>query len=484
MSRKRNLRILAWGLGLSGAVVSTLTVALTVGLGLYSVHVLLYAAFIAAGILGALVASRETHNSVGWLMCVASLAAALYYGPVDYGYVALVLESGSWPLGGVALWLGAWAWAPLLGLFIPLLTVRFPDGRVPRRWRAVDWLAVGGTLCFAVGVAFAPHEVNARFLQVPARVNSLLANPFGATMPADLARVIVDAGLALILLGYLLAVMSVIDRFRHARDEKRLQLKWFAYAGVAVIVAEICGAAALIGGWQLGTDFEIAVHLATFALPVAITIAILHYRLYDIDVLINRTIVYGGMTAILAATYTAGITFLQRLFMAVTGQRSDAAYVLTAFAIVVGFTPVKSWLQARVDRRMGNHNPSAVLGEFSAEVEAVVSVIDVHRVARRLLEQAVVAFDARGASLFLGPNGASTAIYSRGSVKGDGCIGVPLRYEDRQFGHLLLGSRRGGASYSKRDRELLQRSADSVGDALALAEHLGFRPLPTSARGQ
>ncbi|HET7419167.1 MAG TPA: hypothetical protein VFL27_02170, partial [Candidatus Dormibacteraeota bacterium] len=460
MSTKRHLRILAWGLGLGGALASMVTVALTMGLGLFSVHILFYATFVAAGILGALVAAREPHNSVGWLMSAASLAAVLFYGPVDYGYMALVLHSGSWPFGRVALWLGAWAWAPLLGLFIPLITVRFPDGRVPPRWRAVDWLAVAGTLCFAIGVAFAPHDVSARFLQVPSEVNDLVdassfRNPLGIVMPAGLSDVIIDAGFGLMLLAYLISVTSVIDRFRHARDEKRLQLKWFAYAGVFVIVAEICGAAALIAGWQLGTDFEIAVNLAAFALPVAIAIAILHHRLYDIDVLINRTIVYGGMTAILAATYTAGITLLQRLFLTATGQRSDAAYVLTAFAIVVGFTPVKNWLQAVVDRRMGKHSPSTVLSEFSAEVEAVVSVIDVHRVARRLLDQAVTAFGARGAALFLGPAGSAAPLYSRGSIKGDGGIDVPLRYEDRLLGHLLLGGKRGGGSYSRQDREVL-----------------------------
>lgn len=480
MSRRRGLRILAWGLGLGGAAASTITVAFTVALGLYSVHVLFYATFIAAGILGALIASREPHNSVGWLMSGASLAAILFYGPVDYGYLALVRQSGSWPMGGAALWFGAWAWAPLLGLFIPLLTVRFPDGRVARRWRAVDLLAIAGTVCFAVGVAFAPREINTRFLQVPSAVHQALdasawGNPVAAALPAGASELIIAAGLALMLLGYLISVLSVIDRFHHARDEKRLQLKWFAYAGVAVIVAEAGGAVDLVTGWDLGANFHIAIDLAAFALPVAIAIAILHYRLYDIDLLINRTLVYGGMTAILAATYTAGITLLQRLFMALTGQKSDAAYVLTAFVIVVGFTPVKNWLQARVDRRTAKQSPSAVLNEFSSEVEAVVSVIDAHRVARRLLDRAVTAFGARGAALFLGSTGGSSPLYSRGSINADSCIEVPLRYEGRDLGRLLLGSRPGGVMYTKHDREMLQRSADAVADALVLADRLGFR---------
>ena len=100
--------------------------------------------------------------------------------------------------------------------------------------------------------------------------------------------------------------------------------------------------------------------------------------------------------------------------------------------------------------------------------------------ARRLLDQAVDAFDARGAALYLRSGETSSPVYSRGDLNSDEGIEVPLRYEDRQLGRLVLGSRRGDVTYTEHDRDLLQRSADSVGEALALAEHLGFRPLPKS----
>lgn len=181
------------------------------------------------------------------------------------------------------------------------------------------------------------------------------------------------------------------------------------------------------------------------------------------------------MTAILGAIYTALITFFNRFFIAATGQKSDAAYVVTAFAVVAAFSPVKDWLQHNVDRRIPHASPAALLEEFRADVEAVVSVMDIDRVARRLLDDAVTAFDARGAALYLDP--ATSPHYVRGHVNGKVEVEVVLRFGDSRFGRLELGSRRGDIPYTARDRAALQRSADSVAEAFALAANLGFRPL-------
>lgn len=480
MTRRARLASAAWAVGLAGAVACTITVAWSLVLGLYSVHLLFYATFIAAGILGALIGARDPNNGVGWIMSIASLAAVLFFLPVDYGYTALVVESGAWPLGRLALWFGAWAWAPLLGLFLPSLTVRFPDGQVPRRWRSVDWLAIAGTITFAAGIAFAPAQVGARFVQVPDQVDSALGvaaarSPLPVSLDSSAAELIIAAGIAVMLLAYLFAVLSMVDRFRHARGDRRLQLEWFAYAGLLVIGFEIGGGVALIMGWQLGSDIDVAIHLAPFALPLAIAIAILHRHLYDIDVLINRTLVYGALTAILAATYTAGITLLQRLFVTVSGQRSDAVYVLTAFAIVIGFTPVKNWLQGWVDAHVGRQGSAAAMDAFSSEVASIVSVIDAGMVARRLVDQSASAFGAAGAAIYLRSAGPSPA-YARGSLDGDGCVEIPLPARGRTLGRLVVGRRPGGATYTVRDREALQRSADSVAQALLVAERLGLTP--------
>jgi hypothetical protein len=215
---------------------------------------------------------------------------------------------------------------------------------------------------------------------------------------------------------------------------------------------------------------------AAFAVPLAIAIAILRYRLYDIDLIINRSLVYGSLTAILYAVYVAVTTFLQRLVISVSGQKSDAAYVLAAFVVAGAFNPLREWLQRVVNRRLGRATSSAALDQFSAKVDAVVSVIDVHEVACQLVDQSVVAFDAIGAALYLS-HGASDPFYSCGRLVGEAVVEVNLRHGGMQLGRLVLGNRRGGVAYTQRDRDSLQRSADAVGRALALASRLGHQPL-------
>jgi len=473
------MRALAWTLGLAGAVACTLTLGLTIAIGLASEELLVLPTFILAGLLGALVASREPRNSVGWLMCAASLAAVLLYIPTDYGYAAGVIEHGAWPLAGQAFWVGAWAWVPVLSLFLPAITARFPDGIVPSQWRAVEWLAMAGTAATALGAALSPPDLLVRFLLLPrpklAVVEPIITNPLAGFAPVAMPGIVLFIGLGLVLLAYLASLGSVVDRFRHARSEERLQLKWFAYAVGLIATAVVYGAAVELIGVVPPGAIDVALHLSFLSLPLAIGIAILRYRLYEIDVIINRSVVYLTLTAILGALYTAVITFLNRLFISASGQKSDAAYVLTAFVVVVAFGPVKDALQRRVDRRLGRAWASDALDSFSAGVDAVVSVLDVHRIACRLVDQAVLAFDAYGAELYL--RSADGSLYCRGEMHGEVSIEVVLRHEGTDFGRLVMGRRRGDAAYTRRDREALQRSADSVGEALALAAHFGHQPM-------
>ncbi len=490
MTANQRGRALAWALGLGGAVACAIALAWTITVGLYVPIAIINLTLIALGLIGALVASRAPANSVGWLMCGGSLAGSLLFLPLDYGYTAGVVEHGAWPFAGTALWLAAWLYAPTFGMLFPLITLRFPDGTLSPRWRFVDWLAVAGTAAYAVSLALASNSVLAGFLPMrsgPAHrvVVAILENPLGSTLPQWLLDSVRLAALGLLVLAYVACVASVVDRFRQARGDERLQLKWFTYAGIVMALALVLGMAGqvigggvmpLVLGRHLG-DALIPLSYATLFLPIALGIAILRYRLYDIDLIINRTLVYGSLTAILGAVYAAVITLLNRLFISVSGQKSDAAYVVTAFVVVVFSSPIKDWLQRQVDRRVVRWNASVLLNEFTSEVEAVVSVMDARRVAIRLVDQAVVAFDSRGGAPYLNSNDPSNPVYSRGRLDGDAGIDVPLRYEDQQIGRLVLGGRRGDIAYTRRDREVLQKSADSVSEALALAAHLGFRPL-------
>lgn len=448
---------------------------------------LVYLIGIMLALLGALIATREPHNSVGWLMIGESGLMSVIQLFEGYGYAALALNHGTWPLGSLAAWLGSWVWVPSVG-FLSVIAVRFPNGFVRGRWRAVDWIYLLGTALFSLVIALSPRP-NLALDFAPFPADKLLAmypyyrDPAPRLASGQLLNIVQGAGLMLIIAASGVAAASLIDRYRRSRGDERLQIKWFAYAGA------LCAAAVAVGG-ILWNFFGFPLYLAltplefvALSVPASLGIAILRYRLYDIDLIINRTVVYAGLTAVLGALYSAMVTFLNRFFISVSGQKSDAAYVITAFAVAFSFNPVRDWLQHQVDRRIRHAAPATVLNQFRADVESVVSVMDVDRVAQRLVDQAIEAFDARGAAIYLHTSSAQPA-YARGHFNGEVEVEIKLHYEETQYGRLVLGKRRGDAPYSAQDRAVLQRSADSVGEALALAAHLGFRPLSRAHSGK
>jgi hypothetical protein len=431
-------------------------------------------------LLGALIAARQPRNSIGWLMIVFAWLASLFQVSAGYGYAALAVHHGAWLLGSFAAWIGAWIWTPAVG-FLALIAVRFPDGQRGGFGRLVDGAYVLGTALFVIPIALAQpsNELTSSSLPGAELAQELPYFRDSLAVPVSL-RQVEGAAIALILLANTIAVVSLILRYRAAKGDERLQIKWFAYAGT------LCAAAVLFGG-VAATVFGVPLYLAFTPLeavgltvPATIGIAILRYRLYDIDLIINRTLVYVGLTAVLAALYAAVVALLNRLFISFSGQRSDAAFFVTAFVVVAAAYPIKDGLQRQVDRRVPHSSPSSVLDQFRSSVDAVVSVMDVNRMAHRLLDQAIAAFNAQGAAVYLYSSGDSTPLYSRGRVDGEVAVEVPLRYDGTQYGRLVLARRRGDADYTATDRVALQRSADSVGEALALAAHLGFKPLAKS----
>ena len=474
------MRRLAWGLGLAGIAGCIVAAWVVIAIGAPASFLFVYAVGILTSALGIMVASRDPRNSIGWLMCLTGLAGSLVHLPAGYAYFATVTERGAWPLGGPVTWIGAWSYVVVLVL-PPLITVRFPDGRVTRRWQVADWLTLAGAAGFALGIALEPAPNLVEFLPIPGSKVPLLApfvvNPLGSLPPVVDAQ-IEGTGLLLLLAGYVTSAAALIARFQRATGDESQQLKWFAYSGALVAAALVYGAVA----WNfLGQPLYLAftpMEIAAVSLPIAAGIAILRYRLYDIDLLINRTLVYLSLTAILGALYVAAVTGFNRLFISLSGQKSDAAYVVTAFVVAVAFGPIRDWLQRQVDRRIGRSNAAQQLDQFRSSVDAVVAVIDVERVLHQLLDQALTAFNARGAELYLASE--AKPVYTRGDMNGAGGLEVALRHGGRDVGRLVMGSRRGGAIYSERDRTALQSTADSVAEAIDLAEHLGHPPERTA----
>ena len=470
---------MAWVLGAAAAVLCVIAAGLSIWLDVPRSFLLVFAIGVLLGLLGGLVAARAPRNKIGWLMIAWAWIAGADQVVSAYGYAALGINHGTWPLGSLAAWLGAWIWVPSVG-FIALISVRFPDGVARRFRRTVDWTFAAGTLLFAFAISVAPPAAELGFTPIPGEKLALMLPFFNDPIPfhpsLSVRAQVQGIGLILVLVANVIAAASLYVRYRGERGDERLQIKWFAYAGALCALAIVGGAAAYsFFSYSLFMAFT-PLELVALGIPISIGIAILRYRLYDIDLIINRTLVYGGLTAILGAVYAAIITLLNRLFISVSGQKSDAAYVVTAFVVVVAALPVKDWLQHQADRRIRHASPASVLDQFRSDVEAVVSVMDVERVARRLLDQAIEAFDARGAALYLDGEGTKPA-YTRGHLNGEAEVEVTLAYEERQFGRLVLGTRRGDIAYTAHDRAALQKSADSVGEAFALASHLGFRPL-------
>ena len=259
----------------------------------------------------------------------------------EYARYALLTRPGSLPGGQVMAWLGGWPQDTGLFLILSFLPLLFPDGTLPsRRWRGVAWLAAGGITLVGIFDALHPGPVSSR-LSVP--------NPLGTAAVVPLAELLNDP---IILATVIACGASVLVRFRRAKGDERQQLKWFAYA--AALATGLFIGFALLG--LLGIVIPDEVHdsllvLAIAAFPVATGIAILKYRLYNIDLLINRTLVYVPLTGILAGLYSASIALFQRLFQATTGEKSDAAIVLTTLILASSFTPIKNSLQTVVDRR-------------------------------------------------------------------------------------------------------------------------------------
>jgi hypothetical protein len=294
-------------------------------------------------ILGMLIITRLPDNRVGWLMMIIAVGAA---NPSTVIIASLPapptsLSPGLW----LILWLNNWVWIPVIFPLI-LIPLHFPTGRPPsRRWDWVNWLAIGMGLFFMLFAAFqtpiGPLDNKAW----------MLPNPIGF-IPEDWGASTVwtiwPLGLATIALA---SVVSLVVRYRRAQEIERQQIKWLLYAAALFAVSySVTGmnsdsSSSLIGILNfIGT-------LTILAIPIAIAIAILRYRLYDIDILIRRTLQYSLLTGWLALVYFGGVVLLQSIFHALTGEDSQFAIVISTLGIAALFSPLRLRVQAFIDQR-------------------------------------------------------------------------------------------------------------------------------------
>src|SRR5215217_74190 len=331
---KRLASWLAWALctlTLMLTALSFLLIAMNVSLGTpaYVFWPELTSLAVGYSVIGAIIASRLPNHPIGWLCCAIGLIAAVDHFAGEYSLYALLAQSRPLPGGEAMLWLQGWFWMLFVGLIVFLLLL-FPTGRLPsRRWRPLAWLSVA--------------VISAAVIW-----SSAISPDVGFNAPPSPVQ------LSVLLLGGVAAGSVIVGR-RNARGIERQQIKWLLYVGPLFFIA----VGLHIGfyyfwlaesSWGLWASY-LLVAIGGLSGPIAIGIAILRYRLYEIDLIINRTLVYGSLTATLVALYFGVIVVLQRLFVLLTGQKSTLAVVASTLVIAALFNPLRRRIQGFIDRR-------------------------------------------------------------------------------------------------------------------------------------
>ena len=317
---------------------------------------LIFASFLAFPIVGALLASRRSRNPIGWICLISGLFWMLIIVSEGYSTCGLAVpDSVPFPVTINAL-LYAWLWVPTVGLIGIYLIMLFPDGKLPsRRWRPFAWFAGAVIVLESVIVFLTPG---------PLEGMGGARNPFGLEGYPWL----VPTGwivLLLIPVCMLASAASLVLRFRRSGGEERQQIKWIAFAasfmgsvyllimGAGLInwLISAPGVASDLGTQTLwGALLEDMMLLSFAAIPVAIGFAVLRYRLYDIDLLINRTLVYGSLTVCLGLVYFGSVVSLQYVFRALSGGNSQLVIVASTLVIAALFNPLRRRVQRFVDR--------------------------------------------------------------------------------------------------------------------------------------
>jgi hypothetical protein len=340
-------------------------------------------------LLGGLIVARRPSNPYGWLWAAYGLGWAVV--GFTNAYVAYLSASDT----GVAWWARPIAWVnmlafvPLLGL-TALILLLFPDGQPSSgRWRWVAW-AIGGVVVVTT-VAGA---------LLPAEKGDPVGNPLAMQGSAEaVAEAVADVGITALFFGIVLAAASLLLRFRRARGLQRQQLKWLAYGGAVLAGYVVLDMVSLAPSGLVDALLEA---LTFAALYVGVGMAVLRYRLYDIDRLINRTLVYGSLTAILGLGYAGIVLVLGQLFGGVTKDPPSWAVAGATLAVAALFQPARRRIQRAVDRRFNRrrYDAARTIEAFSARLR---DEIDLDTLSAELLGVVRQTMEPTTASLWLRP---------------------------------------------------------------------------------
>ena len=312
---------------------------------------------------GAVIASRSSSkNPIGWLFCAIGLSFGVIHFSAQYAIYTLLAQPGTLVGGEAAAWILSWAWVLAVGLIV-FLALLFPDGRLPSgRWRWFAWLSLTLILMGAISGAFTPGLILGL-----GRIN----NPLGVEGLPNVWKLVQTLMLTLIFVS----AASLFMRLRRAKGVERQQIKWFTYTGVVASSAALLTytISEAIGALWLKWVGYVVMQVSIIGMPISMGMAILRYRLYNIDLLINRTLVYGSLTAMLALVYFGGVTVTQAIFRTLTGQQEQPqlAVVVSTLVIAALFNPLRRRIQGFIDRRFyrRKYDAAKTLEAFSAKLK-------------------------------------------------------------------------------------------------------------------
>jgi signal transduction histidine kinase len=415
-------------------------------------------------VVGALVASRHPRNPIGWMFCATGFLSAFNMLSSGYAlYSELALINDSLPGAMFARWLTLWIWIPnvLLPVTFPLLL--FPDGNLlSTRWRPIAWAAGFGLFSVIVSMAFHPGPLD--------NMGFNGSNPYGISGGETVISTLLTLAVPLLLIGVFGSIASIIVRFRRAVGIERAQVKWLVVAGVVVIVGNILGGIL----WWLWGDSPVTRELSIIitditvvTIVVATGVAMLRYRLWDIHIFVNRTLVYGSLTALVIGLYVVIVGSLGTLLQ--TGGNLPVSLLGTGI-VAVSFQPLRERLQRGVNRLMYGErdDPYAVLGRLSEQLEVVAASQSVlPTIVGTVAEALKLPYVA--IALKEGEQFTIAAEYIRSSEpvsQENGSMKIlPLVYQLETIGQMILAPRAPGEPFSQTDRCLLETIARQAGIA-------------------
>lgn len=403
---------------------------------------------------GGLIASRQPRNPNGWIFCAVGVIIGLV--SISYSY-RMASESGDMTLPGVAIarWLDIWDWIPgtlIPVTFVPLL---FPNGRLPSaRWRPVAWSAGLGIAAYSLATAFHPRPP---IEPVPP------INPFGIPRAEGALDILMFAAAPLLAIGVFGSLAALVVRFRRSRGIERDQLKWLAYASILGVACN-----AVSGVLYVLWPNDLVVHelsiinswIAMALIAIAASIAILRYRLYNIDLLINRTLVYGTLTAGVVVTYVLFVGALGALFQS-SGNFLLATLATGMAALVV--QPLRTRLQRRVNRLMYGErdDPYTVLSHLGQQLKTTLAptavLPSIAEAIGQTLKLPYVALELK--------QGNRLEIAAAYGLPAGAPLQLPLVYQAETVGQLLVAPRAPGESFTQPERRLLEDIALQAGVA-------------------